>query len=190
MTLIYLSIYLSSCADNQELPDSLSCNLSLSSIYPGKPSWLHPVRADECKSLLNSQHRCIYLNVGVDLHLRNFSFDSVADFWNTGVRASTSAEHAPCLQVCKTKWFARMVWNWLMEIFWWLFFSFIKWRHSSRWVATVSWLNYLICELPSPRIRLNILLTCFWIPIHHTASHGSKRYMFVWLVSYSILSED
>ena len=67
------------------------------------------------------------LNVGMltmFLHLSNFGLglNNVADFFNTGARAPTSAECTPCLPTWRVMWFWYMVWIRVTVIFYWLFF--------------------------------------------------------------------
>ena len=78
-------------------------------------------------------------------NLSNFCFclSSVADFLNTGARASISAGRAPFLLARKAMRFGHVVWVWVMIIFQWLCFIFIQRRHLKIWVAVDPRLNYL-----------------------------------------------
>ena len=86
--------------------------------------------------------KILLLNVAmwtVSLRLCNFglnlSFGCLANYLNIRARSLNSIESA--------KWFGHMVWIWVMVIFRLLFFYLITWHHSYRWVAVISWLNYL-----------------------------------------------
>ena len=115
-------------------------------------------------------------------HLSSFCLclSSVADFSNTGVRAPTSAECAPFLPMQRAMQFGHMVWVRVMIIFRWLYFYFINRRHPYRWVAVVSWLNYLILGVDlwgsSAQYRVKraidlMLGSSTLLHIHHSASH-------------------
>ena len=114
--------------------------------------------------------KVLMLNVAmgtVFLHLSNFglglSLGSVADILNTGARAPTSAECTPCLPAQKGKWFGHTAWIWVMVILHWLFFL-INRCHLYRWVAIVSWLNYLILAIDLKGSSTQHLVTLAFVP--------------------------
>ena len=53
----------------------------------------------------------------VFLHLSELGLGSIADFFNTGAKAPTSTERAPCLPSERAMWFVCMVWIRVMVFF-------------------------------------------------------------------------
>ena len=132
------------------------------------------------------------------LYVSKFGLDSLADFFNTGARVLTSAECTHCLLVWKSMQFRHIVWIRVMVIFQWLSFL-IKRHYPYRWIALVSWLNYLNlvviqwCFSTQHLVKqgIDLALNSSTLPhIHHATSHGFNCNMLVWLIKYSLLSEN
>ena len=133
------------------------------------------------------------------LHLSKLSLDlgSVSDFLNTGTRPPTSKEHTSCLFAGRMMQWGCTVWIRFRVIFRWLFFIINRYHHY-RWVAVLSWLNYLILaidlwgsstlSLVKLAVDLSLDLSAL-LYIYHATSHGLQCYMLVWLIKYSPPSE-
>ena len=95
--------------------------------------------------------------LNVVLLLSNFVFDlsSGTDFSNTESSNPISTECTHCWPAWRAMWFRHLV---IMEIFLRLHFFLTNRRHPYRWVAVVSWLNYLILIIHQSGSSL-----CIWI---------------------------
>ena len=74
------------------------------------------------------------------LHLSKLGLSFVTDFFfNSGARTPITTDCLPCLPVWWAMWFELV-----MLFFWWLLpTTTINICHPWRWIAVVTWLNYL-----------------------------------------------
>ena len=100
---------------------------------------------------------------------------------NTADRTPTSAKRTPSLLARTMMRFGHTVWMRITVIFRWLYFYFINRHHLYRWVAVVSWLNYVILAVNlwsfSVHYQMKLAIdptlgSSALLHIHHAASHG------------------